>query len=380
MKACTLIITCAFGLEKLVKRELQDLGFNQCRVSDGKLEIEASLQDIPRLNIHLRTADRVVLKLAEYNADNFDDLFDGAQQVDWSIWIPKTAKITVTGAITRSTIDSVRVCQSMIKKAIVQQLQSKYQTDWLEESGDEYTIKVALLKDVVQLTLDTTGAGLHKRGYRQEAGEAPMRENLAAALVMLSFWKPDRVLIDPLCGAGTILIEAALLARRMAPGQNRSFVSESWDMIGTDAWTQARTQARDQIRTDIQLRLFGSDQDKQRVEDARVNANNAGVFDDIEFQQADAKQITLEHDYGIMISNPPYGQKIGTERELELLYKSLHNIFSARRDWSIYVITADKRFPDYFNRAKPDRVRKLYNGNVEANYYQYYGTRPPRGS
>ncbi|MFT5169445.1 MAG: putative N6-adenine-specific DNA methylase [Lysobacterales bacterium] len=378
MTKCSLIVTTTFGLEKIVKNELQDLGFDGFKTLDGKIEFEATLEDIPRLNISLRAADRVLLKLAEFKAVDFDALFEGVSTVDWEKWIPKEAMITVTSSVTRSKIDSTRVCQSMVKKAIVENLKKEYDVDWMSESGAEFTIKAAILKDVVLLTLDATGVGLHKRGYRQEAGEAPMRENLAAALVLLSFWTKDRVLVDPMCGSGTILIEAAMLARNMAPGLNRSFAAEDWPYISKECWEEARVKAREQVDKNATLQIFGFDSDTKRVEDSKINANNAGVLDDIIFEQGDAKQLELKHDYGIVISNPPYGINIGSDYAIDLLYKSLNNIFKERPDWSLYLITADKQFPEFFTRAKPDRVRKLYNGNIEAHYFQYYGSRPPR--
>jgi len=378
MKTITLIVTTSFGLEKTVKWELINLGFEACKVNDGRIEIEGTLDDIPRLNISLRSADRVLLKLAQYDASDFDDLFEGASQVNWSDWIPQDAKITVTGSIKRSKINSIRVCQSMVKKAIVENLKRRYNTEWLDESGPEFTVKISLLKDVAQITLDSSGQGLHKRGYRQEAGEAPMRENLAAALVLLSFWKKDRVLIDPMCGSGTILIEAAMIARNIAPGINRSFASEDWPFISKECWERERREAHVRVDQESKLQIFGFDSEKKRIEDSRVNANNAGVLDDIVFEQGDAKQLKLKYENGIIITNPPYGMKTGTDYAMNLLYKSLNHILKEREDWSLYLITADKKFPKYFKRAEPNRTRKLYNGNIEAHYYQYSGTRPSK--
>lgn len=372
---CTLIVTTTFGLEKVVKSELQKLGFSEFKTLDGKVEFQANFSDIPRLNIWLRTADRVLLKLAEYKAEDFDDLFDGASKVDWVSLIPLGSKITVTGAVTRSKIDSVRVCQSMVKKAIVEKLKSHHKTDWLDESGEEFTVKISILKDTAQLTLDATGVGLHKRGYRQESGEVPMRENLAAALVLLSSWNNNRTLIDPMCGSGTIVIEAAMIARNIAPGLHRGFAAEHWPSISKQCWDEVRTKAKGTINNEVKVQIFGFDSDAKRVEDSKLNANNAGVLDDIVFKQGDAKQLKLEYDQGVIISNPPYGINCGTDHALDLLYKSLNNIFIDREDWAVYIITADKRFPDFFKRAKPDRVRKLYNGNIETQYFQYLGKR-----
>lgn len=375
MKKCTLIVTMTFGLEKVVKSELQRLGFNMFKILDGKIEFEAALSDIPRLNIWLRTADRVLIKLSEFDALDFDDLRRESQKVDWSFWIPKEAKMTVVATVARSKINSARGCQSMIKKMMVENLKQHYLVDWLDETGPECTIKISVLKNRAVLTLDTTGEGLHKRGYRQESGEAPMRENLAAGLVLLSFWKKERVLIDPMCGCGTIVIEAAMIARNIAPGLNRSFASENWPYILPEWFEEARDQARERIDKKLKLQIFGLDSDVKRVEDSKVNANNAGVLDDIVFEQGDAKQLKLEQKQGFVISNPPYGINIGTERSLNLLYKSLNNIFKDHRDWSLFLITADKKFPNFITYTKPTRTRKLYNGNIEAHYFQYCAMR-----
>ncbi|MCA9405199.1 MAG: class I SAM-dependent RNA methyltransferase [Candidatus Omnitrophica bacterium] len=377
MKDCTLIVTTTFGLEKVAKRELEDLGFKGFKVSDGKIEFDAGFNDIARLNVSLRTADRVFLKLAEFKALDFDDLFFHVSKIDWAFWIPKNARMTVIAAVTRSQINSERSCQAMVKKAVVEQLKKHYKADWIKESAAEITIKISIFKDMALLALDTTGIGLHKRGYRQQGGEAPIRENLAAALVLLSLWNKDRVLIDPMCGSGTIVIEAAMIARNIAPGLNRSFAAEHWPYIPQKSWMDARARAREAEDKTAKFQIFGYDIEKKHISASRMNAKNAGVLDDIVFARADAKQLKLEHDHGILISNPPYGVKMGTEKELSLLYSALDNLFKKRPDWSVYIITADKEFPKFFTRAKPDHVRKLYNGNIEAGYFQYYGTRPP---
>ncbi len=373
-----IIVTMAFGLEKVVKQELLNLGYQPGRTADGRIELEGGWSDIARLNLWLRAADRVVIKLKEYRARNFDELFDGALNIPWGEWIAPDAKITVVGQVTRSAINSVRASQSMIKKAILESLKKSHQVKLFPESAYEAVIKININKDNALLTLDTTGAGLHKRGYRRQTGEAPMRENLAAGLVMLSFWRSDRMLLDPMCGSGTIAIEAAMIARQIAPGLNRSFGCEQWPMVPGNIFEQARTQARDEIRDDITLEIAASDIDPARVADARENASAAGVDDNIEFSQRDVKDIKLSSAYGVMISNPPYGIKLGSQPELITLYKSLRAVFNDQPGWSIYILTADRQFANVFRADKPDRIRKLYNGNVEANYYQYHGQRPPR--
>jgi putative N6-adenine-specific DNA methylase len=368
-----LIVTSTFGLEAVVKRELQAMGFADVQVSDGRMEFAAELTDIPRLNLWLRAADRVQVKLAEYEALDFGILFDRAREIAWEEWIPEDAMITVTGKSIKSQLKSVRSCQSIIKKAIVERLKEAYQTEWLKESGAEFTVQVAMRNDKALLTLDATGPGLHKRGYRVDTGEVPIRENLAAALVMLSFWNKDRLLIDPMCGSGTILIEAAMIASNIAPGLRRKFAAEDWPCIPASVWDKAREEARQARTSEGALKIFGYDVDADVIEAARANAVSAGVGDDIAFEQKDVRDLWIDKPHGIVISNPPYGIKLGSLKELTPVYVSLHNTFKKKTGWSLYILTADTRFPDFFKRARPDRVRKLFNGTVEVNYYQYYG-------
>ncbi|MBF0593572.1 MAG: class I SAM-dependent RNA methyltransferase [Candidatus Omnitrophica bacterium] len=370
------IVTSSFGLEAVVKRELQALGYDGFLVADGKIEFDAELKDIPRLNINLRVADRVLIKVGEYPATDFGVLFDRARELPWEDWITSEGKITVIGKCVRSQLASVRSCQSIIKKAIVERLKEKFLLETLPEIGPEYTIQVALLKDVVQLTLDTSGNGLHKRGYRLMNGDAPLRENLAAALVLLSFWNRDRLLIDPMCGSGTILIEAAMIARNMAPGLNREFAAEQWPALDSEYWRQARLDAGAAVVSDGELKIFGYDIDEQRIKDCLVNAKKAGVAKDISFAVKDIKELWIDKPSGIIIMNPPYGIHLGSEKEMTPIYVSIHNTFKKKTGWSLFVLTADKRFPDFFKRAAPDRVRKLFNGTIEVNYYQYHGERP----
>jgi putative N6-adenine-specific DNA methylase len=270
----------------------------------------------------------------------------------------------------------VRACQSIVKKAVVERLKEKYKTDWFEETGPEFTIQVGMLKDMATLTIDTSGSGLNKRGYRLQAGEAALKETLAAALVQLSFWNKDRLLIDPMCGSGTILIEAALLARNIAPGLNREFASERWPSIPKSAWREARRNAKEGIDKNPELQIYGYDIDPSMIEASKANAKRAGVEADIVFEQKDIKDLWIDNQYGILISNPPYGIKLGRFEDLNEIYISIHKTFRKKTGWSVYVLTADKKFPDYFKRAKPDKVRKLYNGPLEVNYYQYFGERP----
>lgn len=374
----TLIATCTFGLEKMVRLEVEALGFNVTRVTEGRIEFDATAADIPQANLWLRVADRVLLKMAEFPAVTFEELFEQTKALPWDDWITREAEFTVTGRSIKSTLGSVRACQSIVKKAIVEKLKEAYQVDWFDETGPAYTVQVRLLKDVALLTIDTSGVGLHKRGYREIGGEAPLKETMAAALVRLSFWNKDRLLIDPMCGTGTILIEAALIAHNIAPGLKRGFASEAWPQIGAETWKEARRAAREAKNRDTELQLFGYDIDKDIISIAKQNARKAGVESDITFEVKDVKDLWIDQQYGVLISNPPYGVRLAEFQELNQVYISLNKTFRKKKGWSIYILTADRQFPNYFKRARPDRKRKLYNGTIEVNYYQYYGEKPPQ--
>lgn len=378
MNKITLIAILTFGVEAVVKREIETLGFGNIKVSEGKVEFEATPNDIPTANLWLRSADRVLLKMDEFDAVTFDELFEQTKALPWEEWITEDGKFTVTGKSVKSTLGSVRACQSIVKKAVVERLKEKYNAEWFEETGPEFTIQVSMLKDVATLTLDTSGSGLHRRGYRVHTGEAPLKETFAAALVQLSFWNKDRLLIDPMCGSGTILIEAAMMARNIAPGLNREFASEAWPAIPSHVWRNARRAARKAIDLRGDLQIFGYDIDEASISACKINAENAGVGDDIVFEQQDVQDLWIDKPYGIVISNPPYGIKLSDFQEINQLYITLNKMFRKKKGWSLYILTADKKFPDYFKRARPDRVRKLYNGALEVNYYQYYGERPPK--
>ncbi|MBN1138686.1 MAG: class I SAM-dependent RNA methyltransferase [Anaerolineae bacterium] len=377
MKEITLIATLAFGLEAVVKRELAALGFQTTRVTDGKVEFAATAGEIPRANLWLRCADRVLLKMGEFPALTFDELFEQTKALPWEAWITEDGKFTVTGRAVKSTLGSVRACQAIVKKAVVERLKQQYRQEWFAETGPEFTIQVSMLKDMATLTIDTSGSGLNKRGYRQRTSEAAIRETLAAALVLLSVWNKDRLLIDPMCGSGTIVIEAALIGRNIAPGLRRRFASEQWPAVGAEAWDQARLAARGAIDTKSSLRIFGYDIDAGCIEASKVNARRAGVGGDIVFEQKDVKELWIDKQYGVVISNPPYGIKTGEFRAMNEIYIALNRTFRKKKGWSVFILTADKKLPDYFKRARPDRVRKLHNASIEVDYYQYLGERPP---
>ena len=358
MADTTLIATTSSGLEAIVKREVRTLGFEVATVSPGKVEIEATPRDIPKLNLWLRCAGRVQVKMDEFQALTFDELFEKTRALPWENWITRDGKFTINGKSVKSTLGSVRACQSIVKKAVVERLKAAYKTDWFEETGPEFAIQVALRKDIAVLTIDTSGSGLNKRGYRAHAAQASLRETLAAALVKLSFWNQDRLLIDPMCGAGTILIEAAMIARNMAPGLRRGFASEAWPAIDPQVWKTEREQAADAVQPGGGLKIFGYDLAPENVAAAQANAKNAGVAGDIVFVEKDVRDLWIDQQYGILITNPPFGEKMGDFKEINKIYISLNKTFRKKKGWSVYVLTADKKFSDYFKRARPDRVRK----------------------
>ncbi len=378
MNTITLIATSTFGLEKVVKNEVEALGFQQVKVSDGKIEFEATPEDIPRINLWLRCADRVLLKMGEFKALSFEELFEGTKALPWENWITEDGEFTVNGKAIKSTLGSIRACQSIVKKAVVERLKEKYHREWFRETGAKFTIQISMLRDVALLTIDTSGAGLHKRAYRDQAVEAPLKETLAAGLVLLSFWDEDRIMIDPMCGSGTILIEAAMIARNIAPGLQREFASERWPAINASTWQKARFAAREVQKPEGRLQIFGYDIDERSIQACKINAQNAGVAGDIVFEQKSVKDLWIDKQYGIAISNPPYGIRIAEFREINEIYISLNKTFRKKSGWSVYILTADEMFPNYFKRSLPDRVRKLYNGRIKVNYYQYYGERPPK--
>jgi putative N6-adenine-specific DNA methylase len=376
MKEMTLLATAAFGLEAVVARELKDLGYPETQVENGRVMFKADLAAIPRVNLWLRSADRVLLVLGEFETTSFDDLFEQTKALPWADWIPENGEFPVSGKSVRSKLFSVPDCQAIVKKAVVESLNNQYRTSWFMEDGPKFPIQVALLKDRATLTIDTSGQGLHKRGYRRKAGEAPLRETLAAALVMLSHWRHDRLLLDPFCGSGTILIEAALIGDNIAPGLTRRFAAEGWPAIPESLWREARTHASS-VMVDNEMDLQGSDIDARVLETARENADNAGVAEKIHFQRRDIMDVRSSWKYGCLITNPPYGQRLEDACTAQALYKKLGQVAAPWDTWSLYVLTAHPDFETYFRRPAAKK-RKLYNGRIQCNYYQYPGPRPPR--
>lgn len=376
MEPITLIATAKFGLEAVVKREVAALGFGDARASEGRVAFPAAAGDIPRANLWLRCADRVLLQVGEFPALTFDELFEQTRALPWERWIPVDGRFPVNARAVRSTLQSERSCQAIVKKAVAERLMAAHGTATLPETGADYGIQVTIRQDRALLALDTSGDGLHKRGYRAEAGAAPLTETLAAALVLLSFWDKERLLIDPLCGSGTILIEAAMIGRRMAPGLRRAFAAERWPAVGEGAWQAARREAAEAIDRSAELTLRGYDIDAEAIRIAKQNAALAGVGGDITFEQKALADLWIDQEYGILIANPPYGQRMAEFREINEIYITLNKMMRKKRGWSVYILTADAKFPDYFKRGRPDRVRKLFNGNIRVDYYQYYGEKP----
>jgi len=373
----TLIATAAFGLEAVVKREVTALGFSNINCLDSKVEFSpAEGEDLPtaitRANMWLRSADRVLIKVGEFTATTFDNLFEQTKALPWDEWITADGRFTVTGKSVRSGLFSVPDVQSIVKKAVVERLRKKYNIDWFKESGAEFTIQVALLKDVATLTIDTTGAknGLHKRGYRARATRAPMKETMAAALISLAHYNGKKPFYDPCCGSGTLPIEAALLAKNIAPGLARKFASEAWPSIPQAAWKNTRAAAYAAIRTDHEPQIFAADIDPDAVALARANAELAGVDDCIIFENRPVSQTILPADAGIAIINPPYGERLGQIKEAEALYSTLGRVFNPTK-WHVYVITPDEFFETAYGK-KARAKRKLFNGMIKTDYYQYF--------
>lgn len=377
MAKIDLIATATFGLEAIVAREVQSLGYTDTKTENARIEFTADESGICRSNLWLRSADRVLLKVGQFRAITFEELFQGTKSLPWENWLPENAKFPVSGKSINSKLFSVSDCQAIVKKAIVERLKQRYRKQWFEETGPEYPIEVALLKDTVTLTIDTSGAGLHKRGYRKLSAAAPLKETLAAAMVRLSYWNPERVLVDPFCGSGTIPIEAAMIGLKIAPGINRGFIAENWPQIATLSWEQAREEARDLIQRDVKLKIIGTDIDESVLSLARYHRKLAGLDDQIHLQRLPVSEVKNSHKYGCVICNPPYGERIGEQKEMEITYREMSEAFGLMDTWSIYILTAYQGFERIYGK-KADRRRKLYNGRIECQFYQYYGPRPPR--
>ncbi|MFC0523203.1 class I SAM-dependent RNA methyltransferase [Pontibacillus salicampi] len=372
-KTVTLIATSAMGLESVVAREVKDLGYENVTVENGRVRYEADLAAIPRSNLWLRTADRVKLLIGEFTATTFDDLFEQTKALAWEQYIPEDGAIPVTGKSVKSTLYSVPDCQSIVKKAIVERMKQKYGlATHLEESGPAHRVEIAIHKDHAMLTLDTSGAGLHKRGYRTGQGEAPLKETLAAALVKLTNWRPDEPFVDPFCGSGTIPIEAALIGQNIAPGFNREFASEEWDLIPYNLWEDAFNEAEAAANYDQPLDITGFDKDQRMVEIAKENATESGLGEIITWKQMRIEDFRPSSSNGYIVGNPPYGERMGDKEDVEKMYQAFGQLMNNYPSWSVYVVTSNEDFEKLYGREATKR-RKLYNGYIKIDYYQYFG-------
>ena len=378
MQTVELIAPCHFGMEAILKREILDLGYEISRVEDGKVTFLGDMEAICYANVFLRTAERVLLKVGQMRAETFDELFEGTKALPWEDYIPENGKFWVTKATSvKSKLFSPSDIQSIMKKAIVERLKEVYHRQWFQEDGPSYPIRVTIMKDEVVVGLDTSGESLHKRGYRHLTAKAPITETLAAALILLTPWKKDRILVDPFCGSGTIPIEAAMMAANIAPGMNRSFTSNDWEnLIAKKMWYQAADEAAEMVDTNIDTDIQGYDIDSAMVKAARENARLAGVDHLIHFQQREVKRLSHPKRYGFVITNPPYGERLEEKENLPTLYREIGEGFSRLTDWSEYVITAYPDAEKYIGE-KADKNRKIYNGMMKTYLYQFLGPKPP---
>lgn len=379
MKKMELIAPCHFGLEAVLKREIIDLGYEIAEVEDGRVTFYGDADALCRANVFLRTAERILLKVGSFKAVTFEELFEKTRLLPWEEYIPKDGKFWVAKAASvKSKLFSPSDIQSIMKKAIVRKLQECYHIEWFPEDGAVYPIRVFLMKDIVTVGLDSSGVSLHKRGYREIAGKAPITETLAAALIMLTPWRKDRIFVDPFCGSGTFPIEAAMMAANIAPGMNRSFTAEEWgNLVPKKLWYRVLDEANDVIEDDITVDIQGYDIDASVIKIARENANEAGVGELIHFQQRSVEQLSHPKKYGFIITNPPYGERLEDKKDLPQLYKTFGERFRQLDSWSAYMITSYEEAEKHFGR-KADKNRKIYNGMLKTYYYQFLGPKPPK--
>ena len=384
-----LVATATFGLEAVVRREIEALGYKIIKTEDGRVTYMGDERAVVRSNLWLRCADRVYIRMGEFRATDFEELFQQTKALEWESIIPLEGAFPVVGGSVKSVLHSVPACQKIIKKAVSMRLSEFYCRETMPETGAEYKIRFIAHKDDFLMLLDTSGAGLHKRGYRVRDVAAPIKETLAAALVQLSFYRKDRVLVDPCCGSGTIPIEAAMIARDIAPGLGRSFASEEWDIIGTALWKQERKLAFNVMNISAQgsadaLKITGMDIDRRAVQAAKANAEEAGVIDDIDCVCMDMTKWEPgggipkgagKDDHVVVISNLPYGKRIGDDEGIKAIYAHIRDMMDSCPNWSFFLITSDKTLEKELGR-KADRRRKLYNGTIETQFYQFHGARP----
>jgi len=379
MKTYELVVPCHFGMEAVTKREIYDLGYEITRVEDGRITFEGDAEAICRANVFLRSAERVMLLVGRFKATTFEELFQGIKALPWEEYIPQDGKFWVKKASSiKSKLFSPSDIQSIAKKAMVERLKGVYKTDWFKEDGAAYPVRIFLLKDEVMVALDTSGDSLHKRGYRLQTSKAPITETLAAALIMLTPWRKDRILVDPFCGSGTFPIEAAMIAANIAPGMNREFTAEAWtNIIPKQLWYDTVQEAEDMVDTDIVVDIQGYDLDGEVVKAARENAKRAGVDHLIHFQQRDVAKLSHPKKYGFIITNPPYGERLEEKADLPELYATIGNVYKNLDSWSMYMITSYEDAERYVGK-KADKNRKIYNGMIKTYFYQFMGPKPPR--
>lgn len=379
MEKFELIAPCHFGLEAVMKREILDLGYEITAVEDGKVTFEGDAEAIAYANVFLRTTERILLKVGQFRAETFEELFEKTRALPWERYIPKDGKFWVTKANSvKSRLFSPSDIQSIMKKAMVERLKTVYHTQWFEETGSSFPIRVSILKDVVTVGLDTSGVSLHKRGYRKLTAKAPITETLAAALLMLTLWKKDRILVDPFCGSGTFPIEAAMMAAQIAPGMNRSFLAEQWKhLVPRKHWYDVMDDAASRLDLTVETDIQGFDIDGDVIRSARENARLAQVDHLIHFQQRPVSELSHPRKYGFLVTNPPYGERLEEKEALPELYRVLGERFRALDSWSMYLITSYEDAQRYIGK-NADKNRKIYNGMLKTYFYQYSGPKPPR--
>lgn len=379
MRKFELIAPCYFGTESVLKREIIDLGYDVTEVSDGRVTFLGDEEALCRANVFLRTAKRILIKIGSFQAESFEELFQGTRGLPWEEYIPRDGKFWVAKASSvKSRLYSVSDIQSVMKKAMVERLKDVYHTGWFEENGESFPVRVFLMKDQVTVGLDSTGEPLHKRGYRKLASKAPIAENLAAALILMTPWKGDRILVDPFCGSGTIPIEAAMMAAGMAPGRNRSFTAWNWShIIPAKDWQDVLEEAEEMIDLSVETDIQGYDIDEDMIAISRENARLAGVDKLIHFQRRGIEQLSHSKKYGFLITNPPYGQRLQDKESMQTLYRMIGEKYRSLDDWSMYLITAYEQAQRDIGR-KADKNRKIYNGMIKTYYYQFLGPKPPK--
>ncbi|MFT3983025.1 MAG: class I SAM-dependent RNA methyltransferase [Lachnospiraceae bacterium] len=379
MNKFELIAPCHFGMEAVLKKEIIDLGYEISAVEDGRVLFLGDEEAVCRANVFLRTAERILIKAACFTATTYDELFEGTKAVAWEQYIPQDGKFWVAKAgSVKSRLFSPSDIQSIIKKAMVERLKQTYRVSWFEEDGASYPFRVFLMKDVVTIGLDTTGESLHKRGYRKLVSKAPVAENLAAAMLLLTPWNKERALVDPFCGSGTIPIEAAMIAANIAPGMERSFLSEDWtSLVGRKNWYRTADEANDAVDLSVRPDIQGFDIDGDIIRAAKENAELAGVGELIHFQKRPVAELNHPKKYGFLVTNPPYGERVGEKEQLPQLYKELADAYGRLDAWSAYIITGYADVEKYMGR-KADKNRKIYNGMMKTYYYQFLGPKPPK--